>query len=395
MKLKLTILFLAVVSLAMAQKREMRKIEKAIDKEDFAEAFGIFNSIDENAVETKYAGTYQFYKAASLIDLTGITKAGLADLRAAEAAFYEAKALGFNDLKLELLLENRMQKRKLDIANEKVAAGEPQIALSLVEEVYEKDPRNLDLLYDAGNLAYTNSVFDKAIEKYDLLLEKKYTGERTNYLATNQDGVVEKFSNKTVRDFSIKSKSHTLPTSETTPSNLGDIVLKTVWLYTNQKQNKQKAILIYETALQNHPKDTSLELVKADVYLTLGMMEEYKEAVENIDLDITDPKVFDNLGQAAMKSKNYESAMRYFKSSLKLAPDDYFALVSLSNAYLETGNLEQTTAAEQEELYLKAIRSLEKAHEVKPEEKAVMGTLLSLYDFLQMKEKSAEIKSKM
>jgi tetratricopeptide (TPR) repeat protein len=288
-----------------------------------------------------------------------------------------------------------MQKRKLDIANEKVAAGEPQIALSLVEEVYEKDPRNLDLLYDAGNLAYTNSVFDKAIEKYDLLLEKKYTGERTNYLATNQDGVVEKFSNKTVRDFSIKSKSHTLPTSETTPSNLGDIVLKTVWLYTNQKQNKQKAILIYETALQNHPKDTSLELVKADVYLTLGMMEEYKEAVENIDLDITDPKVFDNLGQAAMKSKNYESAMRYFKSSLKLAPDDYFALVSLSNAYLETGNLEQTTAAEQQELYLKAIGSLEKAHEVKPEEKAVMGTLLSLYDFLQMKEKSAEIKSKM
>ncbi|MFB0902853.1 MAG: tetratricopeptide repeat protein, partial [Nonlabens sp.] len=236
---------------------------------------------------------------------------------------------------------------------------------------------------------------DKAIEKYDLLLEKKYTGEITNYLATNQDGVVEKFSNKTVRDFSIKSKSHTLPTSETTPSNLGDIVLKTVWLYTNQKQNKQKAILIYETALQNHPKDTSLELVKADVYLTLGMMEEYKEAVENIDLDITDPKVFDNLGQAAMKSKNYESAMRYFKSSLKLAPDDYFALVSLSNAYLETGNLEQTTAAEQQELYLKAIGSLEKAHEVKPEEKAVMGTLLSLYDFLQMKEKSAEIKSKM
>jgi len=395
MKLKLTILFLALASIAIAQKREMRKIEKAIDKQDFVEAFAVFNSIDENAVETKYAGTYQFYKAASLIDLTGLKKASLEDLRAAEAALKKSKDMGFNDLALVSLLEQMIEARKFEIANERAVSGDPKMALSLVEEIYANSPSNLEMLYSAGNLAYNNAMFDKATEKYDILLEKNYTGVVTSYLATNKkNGVVENFSNENFRDTAIKYKTHDNPTSLSSPSNLGDIVLKVVWLYT-ERDDKEKAKFIYETALTNYPEDVSLKLVKADIYLTLGMMEEYKEAVENIDVDITDPKVFDNLGEAAMKSKNYESAMRYFQSSLKLAPDDYFALVSLSNAYLETGNLEETTVAEQKELYLKAIRSLEKAHEVNPEEKGVMGTLLSLYDFLQMKEKSAEIKSKM
>jgi hypothetical protein len=35
MKLKLTLFFLAVASIAMAQKKEMRKIERAIEKENF------------------------------------------------------------------------------------------------------------------------------------------------------------------------------------------------------------------------------------------------------------------------------------------------------------------------------------------------------------------------
>jgi tetratricopeptide (TPR) repeat protein len=165
-------------------------------------------------------------------------------------------------------------------------------------------------------------------------------------------------------------------------------------LYTN-KDEKAKAKLIYETALGNYSEDISLKLVKADIYLTLGMMDEYKEAVENTDLNITDPKVYDNLGEAAMKSKNYESAIRYFQSSLEMATDNYFALVSLSNAYLETGNLQETTAKDQKRLYLKAVKSLEKAHEIKPEERGVMGTLISLYDFLEMNDKSAAIKLKM
>lgn len=395
MKFKYILFFLVSTSIAFAQKKEMRKIEKAIEKRDLSEALDVFNSIDPNAVEDKYAGQYQFYKAYKVVfntDRKGVPS--LEDIRIAETALEKAKELQYTDVKLQPMIENLIQQAKFAIANEKVKAGEVDMAMQLVEELYESDPSNLDMLYSAGNLAYGNSMFEKAIEKYDLLLEKKYTGEKTNYLATNKEGVVEKFPNKTVRDVAIKTKSHTNPVDEKTASNLGDIVLKTVWLYVNNKDDKQKAKAIYETALKNHPNDTSLKLVKADVFLTLDMMEEYQDAVENME-EITDPKVYDNLGTAALKTKNYESAIRYFKASLELDPKDYVALVNLSNSYLESGNLKETTAEQQKEMYSQAVIYLEKAHEVKPEEKGIMSTLVSLYDFLDMKDKSAAMKAKM
>lgn len=394
MKLKLTILFLAVASIAMAQKKEIRKIEKAIEKGEFNKAQEIFQSIDENSVEDRYAASYYFYKAASIMDLTGNKKATSAEVHEAEATLVKAKELNFEDPKLEPMLQNIIDVRKLEIANEMVAAGNSKEALLLVEELYESNPSNLNMLYNAGNLAYSSEMFDKAIEHYRVLLEKKYTGEKTSYLATNKTGVVESFSNQKVRDYAIKARTHTDPSSEKSPSMLGDIVLKTVWLYTN-KGDKTKAYQVYENALMEFPEDSSLKLVKSDIYLTLGMMDKYKEAIDNMDSDITDPRVFDNLGVAALKAKNYDSAKRYFQSSLKLEPSNYFALVNLSNANLEKGNMAETSAEDQELLYKEAISNLEKAHKVKPEEKGVIATLVSLYDFLGMTEKSTEMKAKM
>lgn len=394
MKFKLTIVFLAIASMAIAQKKEIKKITKAVEKGDFSKAQELFNSIDKNSVEADYQGAYEFFKAANFMDLTGVKPASLDNLRQAEVAMAKSKELGYSNLKFEPILQNVIETRKLQIANDKVASGDTDTALKLVDELYKKNPENLDMLYNAGNLAYSSSKFDMALEKYSILLEKGYTGVKTTYLATSATGQVEQFSNKQVRDYSIKAKTHTNPASEKSNSNLGDIVIKTVWLYVN-KEDKVKAKEVYDTALKSNPDDQSLKLVKPDVLLTLGMMEEYKEAIENMDSDVTDPKVFDNLGAAAIEKKNYESAIRYFQSSLKLEAKNYYALVNLSNAYLETGNLETTTAAEQKELYTQAVSYLEKAHDVKPEDKGIMATLVSLYDFLEMTEKSAQMKAKM
>jgi tetratricopeptide (TPR) repeat protein len=396
MKFKYILFFLASTSIAFAQKKEIRKMERAIENRDVAGALAAFNSIDPNTVEDKYAGQYQFYKAYKIMfdtDRKGVLS--LEDVHVAETALEKARELQFTDVKWQPMIENLIQKAKFAIANEKVKAGEPEVAMQLVEELYQSDPTNLDMLYSAGNLAYNNNMYDKAIEKYDLLLDKKYTGEKTNYLATSKEGVVENFPGKTVRDVAIKTKSHTNPVDEKTASNLGDIVLKTVWLYVNKKDDKQKAKTIYERALKNHPNDTSLKLAKADIFLALDMMEEYQDAVENMGSEITDHKVFDNLGTTAFETKNYESAIRYFNASLELEPKGYVALVNISNSYLESGNLKDITAEKQKEMYSQAVIYLEKAHEVKPAEKGIISTLVSLYDFLDMKDKSAAMKAKM
>jgi tetratricopeptide (TPR) repeat protein len=232
------------------------------------------------------------------------------------------------------------------------------------------------------------------LQHYNTLLDKNFTGENISYLARSKSGVVEAFSNEKVRDYAIKSGTHTDPTSESSPSMLGDIVLKTVWLYTNNG-DKETANKVFQKAAEDFPQDSSLQLVKADVYFTLGMMDKYKEAVENMDADIKDPRVFDKLGAASMKTKNYDNAIRYFKSSINLDPNNYFALVNLSNANLEKGNLEETSVEDQNMLYKEAVSNLEKAHKLKPEEKGIVATLVSLYDFLGMKEESSIMKAKM
>ncbi|WP_298952640.1 tetratricopeptide repeat protein [uncultured Nonlabens sp.] len=394
MKFKLTITFLAMASLAVAQKKEIKKITKAAEKGEFSKAQKLFNSIDESAVEAKYAGAYEFFKVVNYIDLTGVEPVSLDNLRKSESAIANSKYLGYSNLKLEPILQNFILNSKLQIANDKVKSGDTDTALKLVEELYQSNPENLDMLYNAGNLAYSSAKYDVALKKYSELLEKGYTGVKTTYVATNLNGVVEKFASEQVRDYSVQVKTHTNPDTEKSISNLGDIVLKTVWLHVN-KENKIKAKEVYETAFKNYPSDSSLKLVKPDILLTLGMMEEYKEAIENMDSEVTDPKVFDNLGVAAIEKKNYESAIRYFKSSLKLESNNYYALVNLSNAYLESGNLEKSTVAEQKNFYNQAISCLEKAHVLRPDEKGVKETLVSLYDFLGMTDKSAQMKSKM
>ncbi len=394
MKLKLMILFLAISSIAFAQKKEMRKIQRAIEKGELKEAQDIFNTINEDEVEDKYAAEYNLYKAGSILGLAGARKASLEELREAESTLMKAQELGLDNSKLEPVIQNLILTRKFELANEYISDGKPETALKLTEELYDFDKSNLDMLYNAGNIAYNNQLYDKAIEKFKILIDQNYTGVSTSYLATNKQGVVEKFPNKLARDFAVKGNSYSNPTSETTPSKLGDVVLKTVWLLKN-KGEVEKALSTYQKAIKDNPNDNSLKLIKADVFLTLEMMEEYQKAIENTNSDITDPAVFDNLGIAAFNQKNYDSAIRYFESSLDLKSDNYGTLINLANSYLEKGNLKETTAEEQKNLYLKSTVMLEKAHKLKPEEKAIVNTLVSLFDFLGMKEKAEEMKAKM
>ncbi|WP_041567143.1 tetratricopeptide repeat protein [Nonlabens dokdonensis] len=388
------ILFLAIGSIAFAQKKEMRKIEKAISKENFVEAQNIFRSIDENSVEEKYAATYNFYKAANYMDLTGKNPANLDVLRKAEAAVAKAKEAGYSDPVLEPMLEKMMLDRKFAIVSENLKSGNLETAATLLEEMYEKYPENLGLLYDLSNIRYSLKDYDKALEYYTILLDKKYDGVLTTYKAVKTNGEEQVFVSEKLRDLSVQSGSHSNPTESKSSSLLGDIVLKTVWIYVNQ-DNKSKGLEVYKQSVASNPDDISLKLAKADIYLTLGMMDEYKEAIENMGDDIKDPNVFINLGIDALKNEKYDSAITYFKSGLKLDPDNYVALVNIANSYINKGNSKGNTAEDQKKLYLLAIDNFRKAHVIKPEVKDITKTLVNLYEFLDMKEQAAEMKAKL
>ncbi|GAK91140.1 hypothetical protein JCM19297_2585 [Nonlabens ulvanivorans] len=66
-------------------------------KGDLPDAIEIFSTIDESEVEDEYKGQYSFYKAASLIDVTGKTKPTLEKAYAALDAMKNAESLGYSN----------------------------------------------------------------------------------------------------------------------------------------------------------------------------------------------------------------------------------------------------------------------------------------------------------
>lgn len=396
MKKYLVIICLAAGTSLFAQKRELRKIENAVEAGDLSTAQEIFSSINEAEVEEKYKGQYLFYKAASISGVIDRKKASYEELQQAEALVSESQQLGYNPGNMLVLLKQSIASRKIEIANDRLQKGNIEGGKEIIDDIYASDTSNKEMLFTSAQLAYQGQYFQEALSKFQELLDLGYTDQTTIYYAVNNStGVEETFNNKRLMEISINStKTHSNPREETSPSKLGVIVSNLVWLYKNDNQ-LSKAKFIFEKALQRFPDDISLEMAKPEIYNNLGMMEEYKEAMEKINSSVKDPVVYDNLGNAALKSKNYDQAIEYYTTSLEVEANNFASQVNLANACLEKGNLDDTTYDQQQELYKKAITHLEKAHDIKPDDTGVMNTLISLYDVFKMTEKSDAMKAKL
>ena len=78
--------------------------------------------------------------------------------------------------------------------------------------------------YNAAVSASQANELDKSLTYFKDLKEMGYTGIVTQYSATNKEGVEEFFPNKTTRDLSIKTKTHTNPVDKTSKSKQIDIL---------------------------------------------------------------------------------------------------------------------------------------------------------------------------
>lgn len=394
MKRKLTILFLAVASLAMAQKREIRKIEKAIESGHLAEANEIFKLIDENSVETKYLGEYNFYKAAVMIDVSSANPVTIIELREAEKALERSEELGFENKQFKPMLLNSILDKKFTLASKKVKDKEYDDAVLLLREIYEFDTSNQDMLFNLANVEYDAKNYKKSLDDYETLYNQGYTGGTTTYYAVNmENGQKEVFQNKQLRDVAVNSPQFSAPTQEFSSALLGGMVNKMTWLY-KKEGDLDKAKLFFQKALQKYSDDTSLTLVKSEIYLTLEMMDEYKKELGG-ENKIKDPLVLNNLGDAASKEGKYEQAIQYYSKSLEYDDKNVYPRIHLANSYIQKGNLGDTSNEDKVDLYKKAINELELVHEIDPKNTDVLNGLISLYGAFGNDEKVNEYKSKL
>jgi len=94
------------------------------------------------------------------------------------------------------MVKQAIQGRKLQIANELLNSGDSDKAVKIVENIYENNPDNKDMLFSSAQLSYQNSDFDSARLKFQELLDLGYTGQKTLFYAVNNEtGQEESFPN--------------------------------------------------------------------------------------------------------------------------------------------------------------------------------------------------------
>lgn len=271
---------------------------------------------------------------------------------------------------------------------------------------------NKDYLYYAANYAYVGKDLDHALKYFRKLNEIGYTGERTLFTAKNKaTGEVEKFGDKTQRDLLVKSGEYILPAEEKQPSRVAEIYRSIAGIL-NEQGKAEEALVAIKEARAKSPKSTDLMIAEAGVYLELGDKAKYSSTIaEALALEPNNVDLVYNLGVIALEGNQVEESKDYFRRAISIDPKYANAYINLAAALLkgdspivDAMNALGTSKADMAKydklktqrvaLFNEVMPILEKAYELSPENQGVYDNLYSVYGFLELSQKRAELKAK-
>jgi tetratricopeptide (TPR) repeat protein len=166
-------------------------------------------------------------------------------------------------------------------------------------------------------------------------------------------------------------------------------------------------------ARKENPTDDGLIVSEADIYLKLNDIPTYQRLIkEALDKNPNDAVLIFNLGVTSANNKQYDEAEKYYKKVIEIDPKYVDAYLNLSDAMLkpdqkmvdEMAKLGYTEKdqkrfdvlkVERQKLFNKVLPYLEKAHELKPDNKEVINGLITVYKFLERMDKVKEMKAKL
>lgn len=401
-----TLMLVLSVSIVGAQKKEIKKIQKELEAGNIKQAYEIFNTINESEVEDKYLADYTYYKAANL--LGSITDQDSIDnIKQSEQTLDKAIALGFNNQGLIEYLKSTIDQLRFDYAQSLLKQNKGKEAYQLVLDMYNSDNSNLQMLYNAANIAYQSEDFKAAIQHYQTLLDKDYTGVYQTYFGVEPNGNKLQLAKQAI-EVGIKTGEFIRMETATSNSNVGSILTNLTWMFKEQGELEQ-AKAVFDKIKNKYPDDLSVQSATPSIYLQLGMIDAYKSSMEKLLNGKKDPKFFENLATAALNSGNYDEALEFYDKSLELDKGNVVALNNASNAFINLangmefdqnsikGNQNEAIKAfneQKEGYYKKAMQYLEQAIKIAPDNPNVAQNLLSLYGFFGLDDKAAELKKR-
>ncbi len=416
----LTAILIALTTVTFAQKKEIKKAEKAVKSGDFTEAMVSLNEAEPmlSSADNETKAMYYAIKGDALVGSAGDDYAKLKMAADAYAKVAEFDTKGSMSSQTEVGIQNLRAK----LVNSAILDQNAQRYKEASEKLYtsymtsKKDTS--DLYFAAGN-AVNGRDYPLALSYYEKLMSMGYTGITKEYIATNKaTGEVETFQSKNDRDFNVKAGEYIKPLERFSDSRRGEILRNMTLIYIEQGET-EKAVALMKTARAENPKDVSLIRAEADMAYKMGDIPKYNTLMgEIVATDPTNPEIYYNLGVGAAQIGDKEKALDYYMKALELNPEYASALINVSvlklaeeKEIVDTMNSLGTSSADNKKydalkekrnnLYVEAAPYLEKALLYKKDNVEVVRTLMNIYSqlgqddkFKAMKVKLAEIEAK-
>lgn len=340
MKSKFLTLALALSVGAFAQKKELREVEKTLEKGNLQLAETLLEQAKEiSLADPKFAQKFYYLQGLLFLEKAKKNENIVESLQKTSASFSEAEKLG-KDFKTEI------SKLKVEASNfaQKEAIGAYEAkdyakASPIFEQIYRFSSNDTIFLYNAAVVASQANNYQLAVKYYEELKNIKYSGAGTIFSAKNKEtGKFENFGSKAERDLMVKSGSHTEPKDEKEPSKRSGIVKDLAFLYVELGRNNE-ALKSFADARKENPKDANLLLNEASLHFKLGDKERFKTLNQEAALlEPNNPDIQYNIGVINLQQNNYDEARKFFEKALSIRPTYPDSVLNISFCYINEGN---------------------------------------------------------
>jgi hypothetical protein len=402
----------ACTTIAFAQKKEVKTIEKAVKTGDYGAAKDALPAANAlmSEMDEKTKTKFLLLKGQAYL---GVDNKNVDDLSKAAEAFNQ-----LTDTKYKVEAENGLRNVVAALVNAAVEdqnSQKPSEAAAKLEQAYAYSKKDTSYLYFAASNAVNAKDWDTALRHYKTLRDLKYTGVETQYFATDATSGEEKAYNQQERDLLVMAKSHINPRQENSESRSAEIAKNIALVYITKGDNDQ-ALAAMATARAENPGDKLLLRSEADIYLKMGQMDKYQEVISQVLANADESEkaeLYYNLGVSADQQGDKEKAREYYGEAI--ARNDAYTAAYNNLAVLilakekelvdEMNGLGTSKAdfkryddlkAQREGIYREAMPYLEKAlSNAKPEKSlSVARSLYGIYQQLDMQDKADVIKAK-
>jgi tetratricopeptide (TPR) repeat protein len=406
--------FILFSAFTWAQKKEIKKADKALDGMKYAEALTALSEAEPllGAADNNMKAHYYIIQGEVL--MAQANKTDYNKLKSSAESLLKAEGLN-SDGKMADRLAQAKDNLRIELVNSAIGDQNTknyEMAAQKLTEAYNVSKKDTSYLYYAAGNLVNGQKFDAALKYYEQLLDMGYSGIHDQYSAVNKEtGESATFGSKNERDNAVKLGLYISPIDGKSESVEADLLQKVTLIYMNKGDN-EKALAVMNKARAANPDDTSLMRSEADLAYKMGDMEKYNHVMnEVIKTDPNNPELYYNLGVGAAQLGETEKAREYYLKALEIKPDYSFAQINMAALILQNegkiveemnglGNSKKDNLRYDElkearkEMYHKAMPYLESATQTAPNNIEIQRTLMNIYSQLGMDDKYKAAKAK-